>query len=241
MGDPVAAIGIDEDGEHGLRKASDCSVNDVDRFGRSVAEFANHHWLQSGTGPTWRETFSSPVVEELLTDIEVHRSRHSMQLLMIRAAGRLWIISTAQHRSLCAGPRFFGAHGRSRESADAFGRLIAHAVGNFRYRMHRSPGVGYLARTVRDDQGRRPFRRPADLRAQLPWLAAAGWIRLDDNGIRSGPTAGREKRHRKEERRNRRTVESRRDGHGDVSTPIDPLRQMPPHRACVVKFDRMVP
>lgn len=224
--DPVAAIGIVDGGAHGIRKAADCSLDEVDRFGRSVAEFAHHHWLQFGTGPTWRETFSCPVVEELLTGIGVRRSGHSMQLLMIRAAGRLWIISTDQHRSLCAGPRFFGAHGRSRESADAFGRLIAHAVGNFRYRMQRSPAVGYLARTVRDAQGRKPFQRPADLRAQLPWLATAGWIRIDDEGIRSGPTADLEKRKRAEAKRNRRVLAAGSGEHADASIPIE--QALPP-------------
>ncbi len=225
--DLVAASSIVDDGAHGVRKAAaDCSLDEVDRFGCSVAEFVHQHWRQFGTGPTWRETFSSPAIEELLTEIGVRRSRHEMQLLMIRAAGRLWIISTDQHRSLCAGPRFFGAHGHSRESADSFGRLIAHAVGNFRYRMQRSPAVGYLARTVRDAQGRKPFQRPADLRAQLPWLAAAGWIRLDNGEIRSGPTADLEKRKRAEAKRNRRALASGRSQHAEASSPIE--QTLPP-------------
>lgn len=123
----------------GFHVAKNCGLVHVDRFGRKAAEIAHQSWQQIGTGPTWREVLEAPEIRVLMADIGVGPSRQSLQVLMARARGRLWIVTTRVERSLCAGPRFFGGHGRSRQSADDVGRLVAQAVGSFRYRTHRSP------------------------------------------------------------------------------------------------------
>ena len=183
------------------RAASGCDLVYVDRFGRAVAAMAHHRWQISGMGPTWREVWTAPDVEELMADTGVEPSRYSLQVFMARASGRLWIASTRAPRSLCAGPRYFGMHGRSRESADHLGRLVAQAVGSFRYRTHRSPNVWQLARCVRTPDRRLAFARTAALRAELPWLVASGWISLKDNEIRRGETAKLDRQRRAAARR----------------------------------------
>jgi hypothetical protein len=185
----------------GLQAAKNCGLVHVDRFGRKVAEIAHRSWQQIGAGPTWREVLEAPEVHALMADIGVEPSRQSLQVLMARARGRLWIATTRDERSLCAGPRYFGGHGRSRRSADDVGRLVAQAVGNYRYQTHRSPAIGQLARTVRVGDGRQVFPGTTALQAELPWLITAGWIRLEGKEIRRGPTAKLDKQRRVDARR----------------------------------------
>lgn len=185
----------------GSQAAKNCGLVHVDRFGRKVAEIAHQSWQQIEAGPTWREVLKAPEVCVLMAEIGVEPSRQSLQVLLARARGRLWIVTTRVERSLCAGPRFFGGHGRSRQSADDVGRLVAQAVGNYRYRTHRSPSIGQLARTVRAGDGRPVFPRATALRSELPWLITAGWIRLEGREIRRGPTAKIDKQRRVDARR----------------------------------------
>lgn len=191
---------------------------DVDRFGLVVATLANRHWRDHGTGPTWREVLQNNTIRETVSALSADSGRDVMRVLMRRAAGRGWIVSHLQARSLCAGPRYFArragatAHGLS----ETLGRPIAQAIGTFRYRHHRSPLLEELAREVRSANGPQSLRSKKSIRDQLPWLTATGWIRFEGAEIRRGPTAKVERLQRAEAKRRQRTTPS---NSGDTERP----------------------
>lgn len=186
-----------------LQPGGKWTLGDVDRFGRTVAAVAHAHWLGHQTGPTRRELLAVADICEFLPNAGLDHDRHQLSRPLRRAAGRGWVFSTREPRSLCAGHRFFTSTQRRRTdlSAESIGRSVGQAIGSFRYHHHRSPLVEELAAIVRNTNGSRLFRRGSDLTAQLPWLTQAGWVRFAGSDIRRGPTAKADKQQSAEARR----------------------------------------
>ncbi len=183
--------------------AHELPLAEVDRFGAAVAHVANRHWREHNSGPSWREVLQTAIIRELISPESADPDKYTLTVLMRRAAGRGWIVSSREARSLCAGPRYFARTDRLRaeELAETLGRTLAQAIGSFRYRHRRSPRLAELARELRAGNGHRSLRSKESIQDQVPWMTLTGWIRFEGNNIRRGPTAKSERQYRMETKR----------------------------------------
>jgi hypothetical protein len=74
----------------------DCStvatVEQVDQFGRVVADIVYIRWCSGACTPLWREVFKSPEVSNLPEKEGFSDLHPLMESLMRRAAGRGWLV-----------------------------------------------------------------------------------------------------------------------------------------------------
>lgn len=154
--------------------------DDVDRFGKHVAQLAHDQWALHEYGPTWAELLETGATLELLRDEygidgAISHKHPDLNALMRAVRRRGWIASNNRTRSSCAGPSFFAG---SHRDPWRTGRRVADAVRQYRLDHHGArPTLDDIAQ-VRDAAGGSIFRSTADARAQTLWLATEDWVHV---------------------------------------------------------------
>lgn len=156
------------------------TLEQVDRFGRVVAEVVYSGWCSGSSAPLWRELFENPDVMAFLAEEDIPNLHPMKEALMRRAAGRGWLVFTNEPRSLRFGPTYLSST-RSKVTVrdpHKIGRYVAYAARGFYRRHDRHPTCRELTYYMRNADGSPFFGTEAEMIKNLPWLSIAGYVTL---------------------------------------------------------------
>lgn len=201
----------------------DVSDDQVDQFGRLVADFVYQRWCSGSIAPLWSEVFRTSAIANFAATHGVTALRTDLEVLMRRASGRGWLVHTEKKRSLRVGPTYVASTRNTvrLRQPDDIGWRVADAVRRFRYKHSHQPTIKEIADFIRNSHVQRIFRREADLLKSLPWLVVAGWVRLEEDRVHRGPTALAAGKRRADQVRSARTGSPEHSIGEGAEEPID--------------------